>query len=485
MQDDNNTSLLEEVRREFEDLKGIAEAFGPSKIKDGTWFNEFIKAMLGSYSTRIIEGGGVEFYRKKYPGLTQNQIAERLCDLATRYATLAGGASGLTASTAVAATIGTGAGAVTVPAAIAAVSAEVLFTTRLQVRLVYDLSQVYGYPLNLDDPEDLYRAFSLAYGVTYASGQAGAVAKVLTPEIARAQIRALIHGHQAFIQHVARAILGPRIGRMITQKAILRTAVPVVGVGISSGWNYLSTSQIASVARHEIRSQGRLRDAACELAPQLRGSEDNTRLVLESILCVGSADGKFDDHEQQVFRSMVQHLDARPELLAAIESRVDVNPDSVAERLGLPHGDDFRVALAKLLVLVAASDGTIAPVEAELLRRYLAALKQSFDLVAAEAEAASFRRGATFTDTATQAASSTVAWASRGVSSSFRTLSGLFGKAKQPVEPTSVEPETVPAEELRAQGAMDRLQRLGALHAQGLISNEEFNTKRADIIATL
>src|SRR3954467_10191557 len=86
--------MLNQIRAELEDLKAIALAFGVERIRDGSWFNEFIHAMLAPYAQRIIVGGGIAFFRTKYPGLTRNQIAEKLCDLATRYAALAGGASG-------------------------------------------------------------------------------------------------------------------------------------------------------------------------------------------------------------------------------------------------------------------------------------------------------------------------------------------------------------------------------------------------------
>src|SRR6266508_4782566 len=126
---ESRQDMFNQIRTEIEDLKAIAAAFGVERIRDGSWFNEFIRAMLATYAERIIAGGGIEFFRAKYPGLTRDQIAEKLCDRATRYAALAGGASGATASAAFAATIGTagGAGVVAVPAGLAAITAEMLY----------------------------------------------------------------------------------------------------------------------------------------------------------------------------------------------------------------------------------------------------------------------------------------------------------------------------------------------------------------------
>jgi len=105
----------------------MAVAFGPARIKDGTWFNEFLHAMLSTYAEKIINDGGVEYF-KKVSWLTQDAIAEKLCTLAVRYAAIAGGITGLTASTGVL-------GGLTIPVIIAAIGGEILYTTRLQVRL--------------------------------------------------------------------------------------------------------------------------------------------------------------------------------------------------------------------------------------------------------------------------------------------------------------------------------------------------------------
>ena len=51
--------MLNQIRTELEDLKAIALAFGIERIRDGSWFNEFIHAMLATYAQRIIAGGGI------------------------------------------------------------------------------------------------------------------------------------------------------------------------------------------------------------------------------------------------------------------------------------------------------------------------------------------------------------------------------------------------------------------------------------------
>jgi tellurite resistance protein len=469
--------MLDQIRAEIEDLKSIAAAFGVERIRDGSWFNEFIHAMLATYAQRIIAGGGIEFFRAKYPGLTRDQIAEKLCDLATRYAALAGGASGATASAAFAATIGTagGAGVVAVPAGLLAIMAEMLYTTRLQVRLIYDLSTVYGYPIDVEDPEDLYKAFCMAYGVAFASGNAGAAVKAATPEVARAQIRGLINGQTAAIQQVAIRVLGPRIGRQITQRAILRAAVPVVGVGISATWNYVATNAIATSARHGLRAVGRLRDAVGDVAHLLQARLEHAPLVLESMLVVITADGRFDQYEQEVFNCVVRQLDLAPEVLAQVERRVDASADSVEQRLRAIDDPALRTTLATCLRLVAIADGTVAEAEIRLLRWLLAALGDDLDLERLREQAKPFQRPANWAQQAGESISSLG-------SSVGATVSGWFSKRNRGASEALPE---VPTGGDEPDGPLAQIRKLAQLHADGILSQSEFETKKQELLARI
>ena len=222
------------ILQELSDLKATVESFGVQAIKDGSWFNKFLKSCLSSYERQVMEQGGAAYLRGKYPGLPTDAVAGKLCELAEMYAALAGGLSGATASGAVL-TAGFG-----VPAAIVAVMAEVFYTVRLQLRLAFDLHLVYDIPLAADDPEELTQLFAVVYGVKVAE-VGGLGLKALGPEVARAQLFRLIHGNTPLIQAAASTVLGPRIAKQVTQKAIIKTAVPIVGVGISAGWNYATT----------------------------------------------------------------------------------------------------------------------------------------------------------------------------------------------------------------------------------------------------
>ena len=475
---DARQAMLDQIRAEIEDLKSIAAAFGVERIRDGTWFNEFIHAMLATYAQRIITGGGIEFFRAKYPGLTRDQIAEKLCDLATRYAALAGGASGATASAAFAATIGTvgGAGFVAVPAGLAAITSEMLYTTRLQVRLVYDLSTVYGYPIDVEDPEDLYKAFCMAYGVAFATGSVGATVKATAPEIIRAQIRGLINGQTAAIQQVAIRLLGPRIGRQITQRAILRTAVPVVGVGISATWNYVATNGIATSARHGLRAIGHLRDAVGDVAHLLKAQPEHAPLVLESMLAMILADGRFDQYEQEVFNCVLGYLNLAPEVLAQVERRVGIVGDTVEQRLRAIDDPELRITLATCLQLVAIADGSVVDSEIALLRRLMAALQQDIDIARLHEQARQFQRPSSWT----QQAGESISELGTSVGT---TLSSWFSRRNaQTVDQQVSTPMQESADE---NDPLEHIRRLAALHTEGILTTAEFTAKKQELLARL
>lgn len=92
-----------------------------------------------------MEQGRSAYLRGKYPGLSTDAIAGKLCDLAETYAAVAGGLSGAATSAAV---LSAG---LALPAANTGMMGYVHKTVRLQLRLAYDLHLVYGMPLDAND----------------------------------------------------------------------------------------------------------------------------------------------------------------------------------------------------------------------------------------------------------------------------------------------------------------------------------------------
>lgn len=478
---DQDKTLLAQIGTEIQDLKRMATAFGPERIKDGTWFNEFIKAMLQTYSQKIIEGGGIEFFRRKYPGLTQDTIAAKLCNLATRYAALAGGTSGLTASTSVL-------GGFTIPAIVAAIGSEILYTTRLQVRLIYDLSTIYGDPIDVDDPEHLFRAFSLAYGVSAATGSAGGIVKAVAPEVARAQTYRFITGKTPIIQEAAIRWLGPRIGSQITRKAIIKAAVPLAGIAISSSWNYLTTQQIGAIASNELRLGAKARDAVRDLCAGINLAPEDAPLIVQSMQAIMGADGNWDPRELEVYKFVVSHLGVSSSILEDIESRVEIAPNSVERQLYSVTKPELRHAIAELIKLTAASSGEISGTESNLLERFLVALGEDFNLIKLQKQTASFKRSETKQEQMSRVVRGAASKAGQGILSAGKAIgvgaSGLFRK-KIISQQSSSSSSSIDDEKNIPEAQMEAIQRLKVLQNEGILTDEEFNIKKAEILASV
>lgn len=360
-------AIKQGILAEISDLKDTAQAFGFQSIKDGTWFLQFIKACLSSYEQRMMEQGGAAYLRNKYPGLPTDAIAAKLCQLAEKYATVAGGLSGAAASTAV---VGVG-----IPAAIAGVMTEVLYTVRLQLRLAYDLHLLYGMPLDADDPVDLTKLFAAVYGVKVAE-VGGLGLKSLGPEVARAHMRRLLTGHTKAIQAASKIVLGPRIAKQITQKALIKTAVPVVGTGISAGWNYATTHAMGVRVRHGVRVAAALREQTQRLQGMIGRNEHAELAVLEGLIALAQADQHFDDKENEVYLTFLKQLALSQEQIEQLAQKIDSDLDAVCMALTSIENNTAKEPIARCFCLITAADGQIVPEEEDLLKRLLEALGQ-------------------------------------------------------------------------------------------------------------
>ena len=468
-------SIRERIAAEAKELKAYAEAFGIQRLKDGSWFLEFIGVMLKSYSENILKNGGIEFFRKKYPGLPKDQIATKVIETAEKYAALSGGVTALGATTATLGTAGVG-----FAGAVGSVGVDILFTTRLQLRLVYDLSVLYGYPLDADDPEDLMRAFSIAYGVAVASAGSQVIMKA-GPEVIRHQLRNLLWGNTKAIQSAAKKIIGPKLGEKITNRALMKGLVPGVSIVVSSGWNYVATKRIAAIAQHELRTQARIRDAVRELAEVLKSRMEYAPLVLESVVAVATAEGDFSPHEGELFKTVVNYLELPLETLRKAEEQVDVSTETIVNKLRAVTDESFKRGLVECLVVVAAADGEVHRDEELLLFRIFTAAGLDFDKEALYSSAKSFKRPLIFMDSAGEAIGATAEKVKASMANIGSGMRAFFTKATPEAE------ETMAAEPVAAKGfdPITEIKKLAELHSSGILTSEEFDAKKRELLARI
>lgn len=478
----NSEEIRAGILAEINDLKATAQAFGWDAIKDGSWFNQFLAACLSGYHERVIQQGGEAYLRGKYPGLPTEALAGKLCEMAEQTAAIAGSISGAAASGAV---LTAGAG---IPVAVTAVMAEVLFTIRLQLRLVYDLHLIYGIPLDASDPEDLLGLFAVVYGVKLAE-VGGIGTKTLGPEVMRAQLYRLIHGNTKAIQAAVRQVLGPRIARSVTQKGILKTAVPVVGVAISAGWNYTATRLLGSRVLQEVRIKAGLREEAERLHNRLSSDEQACQAVIEGLLVLAIADGEFDDLEREVYLAFLRLLNLGEEPLTRLAERVHTDLDGVLTQLRSIEDTQSREAMGRCFCLITASDGALRPAEKLILLQLLEALGQSQQLEQAEELCARFRKEEGALGQAMGAVSDAVGIAASNatdaVGSALGWMKDKLGNQQKPdvkLQDDDFKPDSA---ELWAQQLLQKMAELDRQLASGEISMEAYQSQWADLKAQI
>ena len=466
------------ILAEIDDLKKTAQAFGWEQIKNGSWFNQFLIACLKGYHERVIQQGGEAYLRSKYPGLPTEAVARKLCEMAEQTAAIAGSLSGAAASSAV---LTAGAG---IPVACTAVMAEVLFTIRLQLRLVYDLHLLYGIPLDSSDPEDLLGLFAVVYGVKLAE-VGGIGTKAIGPEVMRAQLYRMIHGNTKAIQAAVRQVLGPKIARSVTQKSILKTAVPVVGVAISAGWNYTATRLMGSRVRQELRIKAGLREEVARLHTKLSNDEKACLAVIEGLLALAIADGEFDDLEREVYLAFLRQLNLGEEQLTSLATKVHADLEGVLAQLHSVEDSQCRQAIGRCFCLIAASDGALRPAEKQILDQLLAAIGQSRQLEQAEELCAHFRKEEGAMGQAMGAVSDAVVSAANSASDAVGSaLSWMKGKPRnQQASDSELESDDFKADaaELQAQQLLKKMAELDLQLASGEISTEAYQVQWADL----
>ena len=143
------------VENERAELRTFLTGLSADDIKSGTWFTKLSAHALSSYT----EKATWQYFQDKYAGVPADAIVDQRIKMATRYAALEGGLSAGAYTAVVISTLGTlgGASPATVPAAVATVMVDVAFITQLQLRLAYDIAVLYRVPLDLDDPDDMWK----------------------------------------------------------------------------------------------------------------------------------------------------------------------------------------------------------------------------------------------------------------------------------------------------------------------------------------
>jgi hypothetical protein len=316
------------VEHEQAKLRDFIKGLSPDDIKSGGWFTKLIAQGLSSYTEKVTW----QYFQERYEGVPADAIVDQRIKMATRYAALEGGLSAGAYSAAIIATLGSlgGASPATVPAAIATVMVDVAFITQLQLRLAYDVAVLYRVPLDLSDPDDMWKlirvAFTIKSGEVVREGVVRAVPALVRPVVKRFYSGAVLSAAKGL----------PVVGKFLLQRNLIKIGIPLIGVPLAVVLNRYSTLLAGRHAQAVFRNEARV----IELARNLSEQSQHPQLMLWVAWLVIMADRKIADDEALLFRHLVRMVREQHQVVDEQLARlVDIDPSDVWRRLDAEPGD--------------------------------------------------------------------------------------------------------------------------------------------------
>ncbi|MFJ4033105.1 hypothetical protein [Streptomyces griseoluteus] len=322
---DADRKAVEEERAE---LKAFVKGLSADDIKSGNWFTKLMTQAMSSYTEKV----DWRYFQERYEGVPADAIVDQRIKMAARYAALEGGLSAGAYTAAVAATLGSlgGASAATVPAAVATMMVDVAFISRLQLRLTYDIAVLYRVPLDLSDPDDMWKLVRVAFTIKSGEAVREGVAKAV-PALVRPLIKRFFSGE---VLTAAKAL--PVVGKHLLQRNVIKIGIPLVGVPLAVVLNRYTTLLAGRHAQAVFRNEARV----IEIAENLSRGSQHPQLMLWVAWLVIKANRKIADDEALLMRHLVQKVRERHQVVdEQLAHLVDIDPGEVWRRMDAEQGD--------------------------------------------------------------------------------------------------------------------------------------------------
>lgn len=370
-------SIKAQVSEGFEEAKEFARTLDFDDVKSGQWFVKLLQKVVHAYDRNV----RTEYFRRKYPGLPPDALADILISVTTRYATLAGGVAGAAATSAQVTTLGTA--GMTAPVFVGAIGAEMIYLAKIQLRLVLDLSVVYDLQLDPDDPEDVLMVFAYAMGVAPAE-----MGGMLVREAARGGTTTLVKKY--FSKNVLKAIqdFARKLGFRVLQRTILKYTVPVVSAAVGGGYNYVTTRTIGGIAKAHFKNR---RKFTVELQPLLSRQYTYDLAFPAAALHLANLDGMPSPEQRELYRAMLSRMSFEEHTPAEFQRLIDDEANLLEAVAGMKDGEHRR-RLIDVLVLMGVCDGELGEKESWFLTKVAGRLDVSLDLDGVERKAQGYRK---------------------------------------------------------------------------------------------
>ncbi|MGI8649221.1 MAG: TerB family tellurite resistance protein, partial [Rubrobacter sp.] len=337
----------------------------PSGREDIPCLNRGQLGLVNAYDRNARAG----YFQKKYPGLPPDEIAGTLISVTARYASVAGGVAGATASAAQVSTLTTA--GMTAPIFVRAVGSEMIYLARIQLRLILDLSVVYDLQLDPDDPEDILMVFGYAMGVA-PTELVGAAAR----QAARGGTHTLVKKYVSKNMLKAVQNFAKKLGFKILQKTMLKYAVPVASAAVGSGYNYVSTRSLGGIAKAHFKNR---RKFTKELQNLISRKNTYDLIFPAAAMYVANLDGELSPKEREFYKAMLSRMSFDEHTPEEFQRLLDDGEDLIEVAAGI-EDPAMRRSLMEMMVLMAVCDGELADEERDFLARISDRLEIPLDM---------------------------------------------------------------------------------------------------------
>ncbi|WP_254876203.1 hypothetical protein [Streptomyces sp. CAI-85] len=350
------------VEQEQAQIRDFVKGLSGDDIKSGNWFTKLAAHAMNSYTEKV----DWQYFQDRYEGVPADVIVDQRIKMASRYAALEGGLSAGAYTAAVVATIGSlgGASPATVPAAAATMMVDVAFISQLQLRLAYDISVLYRVPVDVHDPEDLWKLIRVAF--TIKSGEAAnKTASKMIPVMVRPLVKRFYSGS---VITAGKAL--PVVGKHLLQRNVIKIGIPLVGVPLAVLLNRYTTLVAGRHARAVFRNEARV----IELAEQLSERSRHPQLMLWVAWLVlrANAKNKIADDEALLMRHLVRLVREQHEVVDdRFANVIDIDPAEVWKLVDAEPGDldDVLDAAERVAAVDGAAGSREKAILAELRER--------------------------------------------------------------------------------------------------------------------
>ena len=365
-------ALEGEVQSELRDLIDATGPINLATLREGGWLLPVVRDSLLEY-----RHADLDWLASRHEGLAGEALMDARIADAQQRAMLAGALSAGLYASIVCGTLITGGlvSALAMPVAATTFGIDLYYTARIQIRLGWDLAVLHGHPVDVDDEAQLLELAQISYGVD-VGGPWQPMAAGLVPIASRFGTRAATLTSRATYAGAMRVL-----GRRLVQQGLGRFAVPAIGVPLCAGVNWITTGRIGDHARRVFRGHRMAREQARELAAEV---EACPRLLLEALLWIAGADGRYAGVEVRLVEELAELLDEGTELL-----RLPEEAEWLEDLARAPAGIRREVYGAALHA--AALDGVLHTEEDRRLRDLAKACGVPFDARAVTAAIMSVR----------------------------------------------------------------------------------------------